>query len=989
MQRETEAGGGPPDRQTRNVTTRTWAVYGVICVIGLALIGGVAFWWQHNEAEMPLEQGHRQLLEGRDVLVALNQLGYEVRGLGLALALADATAGADGLEPAARGITQSLLLIDQTLPLLKRNFPEIVPGIGDIQASLMAYRELVAGVSPGHVVTDAQKDRLKKARLSLAGWEPLLAGFHQSAEQVLQGFVEDHQQQENRVWSGFLLALAGVVAGFLLVLFMWQRRLNKNQLYPFYEQLFQGSYAIELLLDPQDGSILDANPAAVAFYGWDLQALRTMNIQDVNCLSKDEIAREMALARQEQRNHFHFRHRLANGEIRDVEVWSTPFTVEGRAILSSIIHDVTQHRVAERDLERSRQRYRDVVEASVQGFWFVAPRSGLVLDVNQALCELLGCPREDILGKSFISFVHPEDQSGVRERFSLADKTKHRVYDVRLKTAAGDIRHTRFHATSLWSEEHELTGSYAFVDDITERKKAREALQDSQQHLAIVIEAGQIGVWEYYPASNEMWFSPEWKAQLGYLDHEFPNTRQAWDGAVLPEDGALALQSLTSLADRGNQDKTIELSLRYRHRDGHLVYARCCARAVYDAQGAVERFIAAHLDLTSQFENQEMLARINAQTALILDSASNGVLGVDDSGRVTLVNGVGQQMLGMMAQDVIGRPVDQVLRLTDRMGRALAMRGNEGDAACPVSFVLRTGEALSAVEALLWDAQTTQLRAVELGVAPLRWQGQISGAVVSLYDVSSLQQQRQDLERSNNDLEQFAYVASHDLQEPLRTITSYLTLLRRRYSPLLDEDGQTFIATAVDGAYRMSTMIRDLLEYSRVGRKGVEMVPLDLTHITREAVDNLRIAIEDVGADVAIQSDMPLVMADRGQLVSLLQNLVGNAIKYRDPARPVQVWVRAITDGSQGCRVEVEDRGIGIEDSYFERIFQPFQRLHTREKYEGNGIGLAICRKIARLHGGDLTVSSEPGKGSIFTFTLALASAPSPQMPPPAKESEL
>lgn len=982
MQRERQTPGGSPDRQP----ARTWAAYGAICVVGLVLIGSITFWWHRDDVEMPLEQGHRQLLDGRHVLTALKQLGYELRGVGLALALVDATDGADGLDAAAQGVTQSLSLIDQALPPMKRTFPEIVPGIGDIQVSLVAYHALVDRLSSAGVVTDVQKESLRKARLSLAGWELLLSGFTQSTEQVLQRLVEDHEQQEDRVWGGFLLALAGVVAGSLVVVFLWQRRLNKNVLYPFYEQLFQGRYAVELLLDPQDGSILDANPAAVEFYGWDRQALRTMNIQDVNCLSKEEIAREMALAHQEQRNHFYFRHRLASGKVRDVEVWSTPFTVKGRKILSSIIHDITQQRAAERDLERSRQRYRDVVEASVQGFWFVEPKSGLVLDVNRALCELLGYPREDILGKSFISFVHPDDQPAVRERFSLADKTTHRIYDARLRMASGDICHTRFHATSLRSEDHALTGSYAFVDDITERKKAREALRDSQQHLAIAIEAGQIGVWEYYPGRDEMWFSPEWKAQLGYMNDEFPNSRQAWEGAVLPEDGALALQSFASLADREDQDKTIVLSLRYRHRDGHLVYARCCARAVYDAQGAVERFIAAHLDLTPQFESQEMLARINAQTALILDSASNGLLGVDDSGRVTLINGVGQQMLGMMAQDVIGRPVDQILRLTDRTGHALVMRGGEDGPVCPVSFVLRTGEALSSVEALLWDAKTTRLRVVELGISPLRWQGQISGAVISLYDISGLQLQRQELERSNNELEQFAYVASHDLQEPLRTITSYLTLLRRRYSPLLDDDGQTFIATAVDGSYRMGTMIRDLLEYSRVGRKGVEMAPLELTQIAREAADNLRIAIEEVAAEVVIQPDMPLVMADRGQLVSLLQNLLGNAIKYSDPARSVQVWVRAMSDDLQGCRVEVEDHGIGIDSSYFERIFQPFQRLHTRDKYEGNGIGLAICRKIARLHGGDLTVSSEPGKGSIFTFTLALASAPSPQMPSPAKE---
>jgi PAS domain S-box-containing protein len=224
-----------------------------------------------------------------------------------------------------------------------------------------------------------------------------------------------------------------------------------------------------------------------------------------------------------------------------------------------------------------------------------------------------------------------------------------------------------------------------------------------------------------------------------------------------------------------------------------------------------------------------------------------------------------------------------------------------------------------------------------------------------------------ELERSNKELELFAYVASHDLQEPLRMVSSYTQLLERRYSAKLDDDAREFIGYAVDGANRMQRLINDLLELSRVSSRGKPLERTDVGEILNNVRVNLSVAIDETGALVT-SDPMPIVPADAGQLGQLLQNLVGNGLKFRNGEHPV-VHVAAI-EGEDHWEFSVRDNGIGIDQQYFERIFLLFQRLHDKGEYPGTGIGLALCKRIVERHGGRIWLESSPGKGSTFFFTI-------------------
>jgi light-regulated signal transduction histidine kinase (bacteriophytochrome) len=236
-----------------------------------------------------------------------------------------------------------------------------------------------------------------------------------------------------------------------------------------------------------------------------------------------------------------------------------------------------------------------------------------------------------------------------------------------------------------------------------------------------------------------------------------------------------------------------------------------------------------------------------------------------------------------------------------------------------------------------------------------------------------VERQRRELLRSNKELEQFVYVASHDLQEPLRMVGSYTQLLARRYKGRLDADADEFIAFAVDGVTRMQSLINDLLVYARVGSPGDELVPVDSGVVLDKAIADVEGTIRETSATI-LRTAMPVVRGDPAQIAQLFLNLLSNALKFRRE-EPPKIAVSAEREGGR-WHFAVRDEGIGIEPAYFERIFVIFQRLHTRDKYQGTGIGLSICKKIVERHRGTIWVESELGAGSTFHFTLPAGESP-------------
>lgn len=342
----------------------------------------------------------------------------------------------------------------------------------------------------------------------------------------------------------------------------------------------------------------------------------------------------------------------------------------------------------------------------------------------------------------------------------------------------------------------------------------------------------------------------------------------------------------------------------------------------------------------------------------LVQSAEDAIISKDMDGLISSWNIGAEKIFGYAAHEALGRNIS-----------FLIPEGSFNEVP-DISRRIAQGEHIGHYETVRMR-KDGMIIPVSLTFSPIRDAGgRVIGISSIAHDISERKRLISELERSNKELEQFAYVASHDLQEPLRMVSSYVKLLERRYKDRLDAQADTYIGFAADGAIRMQKLIEGLLAYSRISRRGAEFRRVDINEVFERAVSNLSYSVRESNAAVT-KDELPVVSGDETQLLQLLQNLIGNAIKFRKPEIAPEVHIEAKRTGAEWT-FSVSDNGIGIEPQYFERIFLMFQRLHTRTQYEGTGIGLALCKRIVERHHGRIWVESVPGEGTKFLFTIGM-----------------
>jgi PAS domain S-box-containing protein len=349
-----------------------------------------------------------------------------------------------------------------------------------------------------------------------------------------------------------------------------------------------------------------------------------------------------------------------------------------------------------------------------------------------------------------------------------------------------------------------------------------------------------------------------------------------------------------------------------------------------------------------------------------LRSIGEAVIATNTEGVIELMNPVAERLTGCNQQEAVGKPMSDVFNIVSEDTSETAEDQSP-------KIQLQTNE-INRVSYVLLNRDGRQIPIEHDTSSIADRNGELTGTVIVFRDISqrleaerALQQYALDLMRSNEDLERFAYIASHDLQEPLRTITSYLQLLEYRYKELFDQDARDFIGFAVNAATRMKTLIDDALLYSRLTTTERKFSSFSSEEALKAALANLQAKMDETQANV-IYENLPTIMGNENQFAQLFQNLISNAIKFRGERLP-EIRVSAIRQQNEWL-FAVQDNGIGIEAQYLDRIFIMFQRLHTREKYQGTGIGLAICRKVIEHHRGRIWAEGTPGEGTIFYFTI-------------------
>jgi len=388
------------------------------------------------------------------------------------------------------------------------------------------------------------------------------------------------------------------------------------------------------------------------------------------------------------------------------------------------------------------------------------------------------------------------------------------------------------------------------------------------------------------------------------------------------------------------------------------------AAASEELVAANEEFEAANEELITINQElqrtEEALRAASSYSRNLIEVSLDSLVTISSTGKITDVNTATEKVTGVPRNKLIGSDFSSYFTEPEnaRAGyQQVFMQEHVTD--YPLSIRHTSG----AITEVLYNASVYRNE-----------KGEVLGVFGAARDITArkraeeaLKKTLADLERSNKELEQFAYVASHDLREPLRMVASFTQLLAKRYQDKLDADANEFISYAVDGANRMQKMVNDLLSYSRVGVRGKPFEPTDCTGILNQTLTDLKVAIDENEA-IITHDALPVVMGDELQLVQLFQNLIENGIKFRSKEAP-RIHISAQENGNEWI-FTVQDNGIGIDPQYNERIFIIFQRLHGRENYPGTGIGLAICKKIVERHGGRVWVDSQPGNGSTFYFTI-------------------
>ncbi len=400
--------------------------------------------------------------------------------------------------------------------------------------------------------------------------------------------------------------------------------------------------------------------------------------------------------------------------------------------------------------------------------------------------------------------------------------------------------------------------------------------------------------------------------------------------------------------------------LAIRHKSGQITDVLYNATVYRNGAGEIQGVLAAARDVTERKLAEQKLLAASLYSRSLLEASLDPLVTISKEGKITDVNKATEDVTGCSREELIGSDFLNYFTEPEEARAGYQKVFTEG---LVKDYPLAIRHKLGRITDVLYNASIYR-----------NPQGEVEGVFAAARDITvrkamenEIKQTMEKLQQSNAELEQFAYVASHDLQEPLRMVASYVQLLERRYKGKLDSDADEFIAYAVDGANRMRGLIDDLLTYSRVSRLGKPFEPTDLESTLDIALLNLQALITENNA-VVTHDKLPVVMGDGGQLVQLFQNLIGNAIKFHGK-EPPRIHVSAQVKANEYL-FSVRDNGIGIAPEYFDRLFKIFQRLHTREEYPGSGIGLAVCKRIVERHGGHIWIESQEGKGSTIYFTL-------------------
>lgn len=776
-----------------------------------------------------------------------------------------------------------------------------------------------------------------------------------------------------------------------------------------YKSIFETSLDA-ILITKDDGSILAANPMARALFGMTQEEIISGGMNGL--VIQNEVLKTALLERAQKGSvNAELTFKRNDGSTFTGEVISTIF-IDKEVIMANMvirnvsdppildnnlssqyyyqfINGIAQHEQNEKALKESERKYRNLFETMAQGVVF-QDATGRIISMNPAAEKIMGYTLDEIENRTsedpIWQSIHEDNTlfPGETHPSMVALKTGQEIKNVAMgikNPSRDDYTWLNIHAIPEFRNGEEKPYQvYTTFEDITNRKKIEEDLKRHAILLDLSNEA--IFSWDYeygilsWNLGAERLYGYNNREAIGFISHE-----------LLKTEFPIGFNEFRNKLDT---DKSWTGELIHKRKDGKKIIVESNMQVIKDINGK-NIVIENNRDITErkqvEIKLKESLDNLEEKVELrtkelglahdynrnLIETSLDPLVTIGPDGRITDVNKATEKVTGYLREELVGTDFANYFTEPEKAEKGYEQVFQYG---LVRDYPLEIRHKNGTLTPVLYNASVYRDES-----------GEVVGVFAAARDVTerkkaekelreyweNLEEQvklrTEELAKSNADLKQFTYVASHDLREPLRMITTFLQLLDRRYKGQLDDDAREFIDFAVDGAKRLDKMIIDLLEYSRITNKEMMFSEVDFEEVMDQVNLNLNVVIHENNADISY--DLPRnVRADENQMIILLQNLIGNAIKYRSNEKP-EIHLSAELDGNFFV-FQVKDNGIGMDSKYLKRIFTIFQRLHTHQEYEGSGIGLSIAQRIVHQHGGEIWVESQPGKGSTFYFTIKI-----------------
>ena len=710
-----------------------------------------------------------------------------------------------------------------------------------------------------------------------------------------------------------------------------------------------------------DGKFIMANPAMAKIFGYNSpeELIRTINDIGAQIYSNPEDRQRMSelLACQDHLENFEVALLTKNGD----NIWVSESTRAVRNEKGAIkyfegtLKDITERKRAEEELNKSKEQYRQIVETAQEGIWVLDDNNNTIF-VNRKMCEMLEYSKEEMMGKQNYYFKDEEGMAKAIEDIKRGEMGFSEPQTSKFVTKSGKEVWTSVSSNPIFDDEGKYVGALGMFTDITERKRKDEELILAKQKFQAIFDNTADGIYQSTIDGRFIMANPSMARIFGYNSPEELISSVTDIGTQIYADPDERRKMSEIILEQGHV-KDFELQVLTKGKN--IIWVSANIRIVRDDKGEINYFEGTLEDITERKKAEEQLLNLSNRLQLANRATSIGIWDWDIINDHTVWDDEMYRIYNANPDDE--RPISEMWSATvhpddlERVNEELAMaiKGEKDyDTEFRVVWKDKTVHYVNGHALVLYDRAGKAIRMIGTNM-----------------DITERKVAEEEILQLNRNLDQFANITAHDLQEPIRMVSGFLGLLHKKYDDLLDEQGKSYIYRAKDGADRMSILIKDLLEFSRSGNKAAKKELVDLGYVMDLVDRDLSIVMADTGTKLRIPSSLPVVTGTQSALYRLFLNLVSNGIKFRkkDTVPEINLTVEDLSDCWQ---FTLQDNGIGVAEKDQPKLFQAFQRLHRRDEYPGTGLGLVTCKKIVETHGGRIWMTSEVGKGTAFHFTI-------------------